>query len=81
MTPLPARPLPVSDALSDKTNQKQVPPADTIAQPEQPEPAQVNEQTEALEDEKTGEPFWRAYMPRSRVPEPQIENLDRHGRF
>lgn len=73
-TPLPRKPLPSETLLSQKSEPEKALPS---PKPEQ----QPADKPKADEPETSDEPFWRMYMPRSRVPTEQIDNLERRGRF
>ena len=75
-TPLPAKAMPLNGLSSQQPQPAAVQQAAAVNSTQS---AAEKPQTE--EDETSDEPFWRAYMPRSRVPEEQIENLERRGRF
>lgn len=50
------------------------PPVESAAQTE------PNRQEEKIDEQPDADP-WRAYLPRSRVPKPQVDSLDRRDRF
>ncbi len=74
-TPLPPRNLPMPQLVSSQ------PPTNLPAPPaEGGQAAPAAESVAEVAEEETKEP-WKAFFPRSRVPKPQVDSLDRRERY